>query len=139
MNFAATHKAVFALSLLIVLSFYPCPTTVAQDKVIDIPTTPNNCEDALAILDDTVIDGQKDKQSNFIVIARLGNGERAQRLNRERLHAVMLYFKNKNESRVVLASGTRAKGLGRVELYVAGKLFHVIAFPKNKFIDCREL
>ena len=139
MNISNNHKAAFTFWLLIVLFCYLSPTVVAQNKVVDVPITPNNCEDALAILDMTVIEGQKEKQSHYIVIARLGDGERAQRLNQRRLRAVMSYFRNKGESRVILASGERVKGLGRIELYVGGKLLYVIAYPKKGFIDCRGL
>ena len=139
MNILEKLKATFIVWLLLVLFLCVSPNSVSQIRGEYIPTRAHNCEDGLLILDMTLIEGQKDKESQFIVIAHLGDSERSQRLNQKRLRDVMSYFKQKGESRVVLASGGRVKGLGRLELYVSGKLLYVLAFPKNGHIDCRGL
>jgi hypothetical protein len=139
MNPLEKLRATFIVWLLLVLFLCVSPKSVAQIRGEYTPTRAHNCEGALAILDMTLIEGQKDKESRFIVSAHLGDSEGSQRLNRKRLRDVMSYFRQKGESRVVLASGERVKGLGRLELYVSGKLLHLLAFPKNGFIDCRGL
>jgi hypothetical protein len=139
MNILEKFKATFTVWLLLLLFLCITPKSVAQIRGEYTPTSAHNCEDALAILDFTLIEGQKDKESKFIVIAHLGDGERSQRLNQKRLRDVRSYFRQKGESRVVLASGERMKGLGRLELYVSGKLLYILAFPRNGYISCRGL
>ena len=85
------------------------------------PDKPINCEDFQAQLDIAIIEWQKVKDSRLILIARLGNGETNRKLNRQRLFYVEDYLKKKDVE-YVFAEGDRVKGLGRMEVYVAGHL-----------------
>jgi len=71
----------------------------------------------------------------LIVIARLGDGERNRGLNRRRLHNVRTYLSEYVHARaaetIVTAGGERVSGYGRIELYVGGRLFHVLTLPRN--------
>lgn len=109
-------------------------TCSAQDKV----WVGHNCEDALAQLDISALEARKDPQTSIIVIARLGAGERPQTLNDKRLVPMLGYLRGKASNSVIGASGERVKGYGRIEVYVAGKLFYVQAYRKNRLIDCNR-
>ena len=80
------------------------------------------------------------KDSVVIVVARLGKGEVARIHNRNRLSAAKQYLLQYGlpVQRIVLAEGERAKGLGRVEFYVSGKLQDVLLINRNRglCIDC---
>jgi hypothetical protein len=102
----------------------------------DEPARPNVCEDALALLETAAVDARKDKVGYIIVVARLGNGEKSQSLNQKRLKSALPYLESRAGNKVVAASGEKVSGYGRLELYVSGRLLYVIAFPKNRLIDC---
>ena len=71
-----------------------------------------------------------------IVIARLGDGEYSREFNRRRLHNVRIYLTefdwHRRPETVITAEGERVKGYGRIELYVQGKLFRVLAVKRNR-------
>ena len=91
-------------------------------------------------LDMSASEAGKDEEGYVIAIARLGNGERSPELNRRRLWFARDYLINRRGwNRVVIASGERVKGLGRVELYVGGKLLYVLLHPKRGYISCGGL
>jgi hypothetical protein len=100
---------------------------------------PLNCEennlhlDLLANL--TTVEGPRD--GALIVIARLGDGERSQQLNLRRLHNVqvgLLDNRRIDPARVILTSGDRVAGSGRVEFYLGGKLMGVLRIERGKDI-----
>lgn len=129
----------FIIGFLILLLIGSNKFTHAQDNRWLNPTRPNNCEDALALLDTAAVDALTDVKSSIIVIARLGDREKSQKLNQRRLEAAVDRLKEKARNNVVGATGGRVQGLGRLELYVGGKLLYVIAYPRNGIIDCRDL
>ncbi len=97
------------------------------------PSEPQNCESDIAILD--AASRQAGEDGLIIVIARLGDGERNRELNHRRLHNVHTYLTEwdgrRNPKTVITAEGERAKGYGRIELYVSGKLFHTLLVYRN--------
>jgi hypothetical protein len=62
--------------------------------------------------------------SVVLVVARLGTGERSKRLNRSRLASVRKFVSQRKSytAAFYFAEGDRVDGLGRVEIYVLGKL-----------------
>lgn len=114
-------------------------TLIAQNKAEGTLTQSNNCEDALLYYDMTVLEARKDKGSYIILIARLGEGERSQKLSQRRLKDAKDYLDYKGEDKIVIAYGERVKGHGRVEMYVSGKLLYALRHPRNSYIDCRGL
>lgn len=72
----------------------------------------------------------------IIAIARLGDGEQRREINRRRLHNVRVYLTEFDWHRapetVITAEGERVRGYGRVELYVGGRLFRVLAVRPNR-------
>ena len=100
---------------------------------------PHSCDDALARLDNAALDAREDSESYIIVLARLGDGEKLQSLNRRRLDSAIPHLESKAGNKIVAASGDRVRGYGRLELYVRGKLLYFIAFPRNRLIDCSGL
>lgn len=72
----------------------------------------------------------------IIAIARLGDGESSREFNRRRLHNVRIYLTefdwHRTPETVITAEGERVRGYGRIELYVNGKLFEVLATKKNR-------
>jgi hypothetical protein len=79
---------------------------------------------------------QRAGQEGFIIIiARLGTKETSRKLNRERMQLLADYLGNTRgvpKGRIVLAEGERVRGLGRVEIYLSGRLFTVFTINRNK-------
>ena len=100
---------------------------------------PMECEGAEARLDFAVIDAKKSEESYLIVVSRLGSGEKSSALNNKRLAIIKEYILRRGtELKYVLASGGRVKGLGRVELYVNGRLKDVLPYKKNAISHCAQ-
>ncbi len=57
-------------------------------------------------------------------------------VNRRRLEVLRNYVGKRAVNKIKVASGERVKGAGRIEVYVGGRLFSVLVFPKNRLIDC---
>ena len=126
---------VFVAALLI-----PCSITSAgQDKAepgivppSQIEVRPTNCEFNVSVLAGAVQAAGED--GLIIMIARLGDRETRRDLNRRRLHNAGAYltgFGHRPARTIVAAEGARVRGFGRVELYVGGKLFHVLMMNVN--------
>ena len=125
----------FAVTLLHVGS---CKAT-AQGKVdlltascSQIETHPNNCEFNISIL--TGAHRVAGDESLIIMIARLGGRERKRDLNQRRLHNAQTFlteFGQRAPQTIITAEGERVNGYGRVELYISGKLFHVLLISPN--------
>lgn len=125
----------FAASLLLTCAAF----TAAQDvspptgsAPIQMETKPTNCEFHIATLD--AAHKQAGADGLVIVIARLGDGEQRQQLNRRRLYDVRTYlveFDHRSPQTIITAEGERVKGYGRVELYVGGKLFYMLMIRPN--------
>ncbi len=93
---------------------------------------PVECDTALAYLDEALVEMLQLKDTHLIVVARLGTGEVSSRLNTNRLNMIEAYFKRKlPDLKYVMAEGNEVKGLGRVELYVGGRLLHIMPIKKN--------
>jgi hypothetical protein len=79
-----------------------------------------------------------------IAIARLGDGESRQELSRRRLHNVLTVLTDNlglRRERIVLASGERVRGYGRVEIYVGGKLVDALLVDRGRdlCVDCCDI
>lgn len=98
--------------------------------------SPGSCEDNISYLNAAYVAANATGPNTLIIaIARLGDGERQRELNRRRLHNVRVYLTqfgwNRAPEAVITAEGERVKGYGRVELYVGGRLFDMIAVKNN--------
>jgi hypothetical protein len=108
------------------------PSRSVDSAPIGMEAKPTNCEFHVATLD--AAHDQAGKDGLVIVIARLGDGERRDDLNRRRLHNVRTYLKDfdhRSPHTIITAEGERVSGYGRVELYVGGKLFYVLMIRSN--------
>ena len=116
-------------ALLLLASLVVCADALPQHQ----PTKPQNCESDISILD--AASRKAGEDGLIIAIARLGNGERERKLNRRRLHNVRVYLTEWNGRRdpktVVTAEGERVNGYGGIELYVGGRLFHILLARPN--------
>lgn len=127
----------FALAISLLLIIFG--TAVAQGTVessaaqtSQMEMKPGDCEYNVSIL--TAAHNAAGADGLVIVIARLGNGERRKEFNRRRLHNVRTFlteFGNRAAQTIITATGERAGGYGRIELYVGGKLFHVLMIRPN--------
>ena len=123
------------LSLLIACILFAGPAS-AQDKTAPIVLERldgTRCESTKAMLD---LVAQRAGQEDFIIIiARLGTKETSRKLNRERMQLLADYLGDTRgvpKQRIVLAEGERVRGLGRVEIYLDGRLFTVFTINRNK-------
>ena len=139
MRYRKALKTILLIWLLLLWLASVTPGLIAQSRMTAIQAEPNNCEDALAILDYTALEARKNNESYMIVIARLGRGERSQTLSHRRLKAAMDNLSRKVNNKIVAAYGERVNAYGRLEFYVGGKLLYVLVYPKNGIIDCRDL
>jgi len=111
----------------------------AQEKVESgtIPSSqierkPANCEFNISVL--TGAHRVAGDAGLVIMIAGLGNRERRRHLNHRRLHnarTFLIEFGQRVPETIITAEGERVDGYGRVELYVGGKLFHVLMTNPN--------
>jgi hypothetical protein len=95
-------------------------------------TKPTNCEFNISVL--TGAHRVAGDAGLIIMIARLGKGETRRGLNGRRLHnarAFLIEFGHRAPQTIVTAEGERVNGYGRIELYVGGKLFHVLMTNPN--------
>lgn len=125
------HFAV-AVSLLLVTSCVASAQRKGTVPASQVETKPTNCEFNISVL--TGAHRVAGEDGLVIMIARLGNGERKQELNRRRLHNARTFlteFGQRAPQTIVTAEGESVDGYGRVELYVGGKLFHVLMTYPN--------
>jgi len=101
-----------------------------------VPEHPVSCESFAALVDNALVEWQQMQGTYLIIIARLGEGERVNGLNRSRLKDVEDYLKRDETIKYVTAEGNRVKGSGQVELYVGGKLRAAIPIKKNDESVC---
>ena len=93
---------------------------------------PMECEGAATRLDFAVVNTRKLEGAYLILIARLGTGEVSRSLNQARLSSVEEYvLRRGSDLKYVLAQGSRVKGLGRLEIYVGGRLADMMPLRKN--------
>jgi hypothetical protein len=92
---------------------------------------PVSCESFAALVDNDAVKWQGNEETYLIFIARLGKTERIAELNRSRLTEIEEYLKRYKNIKYVTAEGSRVEGLGKVEIYVIGKLSTVIPVKKN--------
>jgi len=114
---------------------------ISREAGVDDPLlqVPRNCEDAILYLDEALLAWLQARDTYIIVIARLGTGERSGRLNRQRLSGIEQFLTGRvPEVRYVTAEGSRVNGLGRVELYVSGRLLRTMPIRRNSEGYCMD-
>jgi hypothetical protein len=107
--------------------FFP----VRRQLQVPLDQRPMECEGAATRLDFAVIETEKLQDAYLIIVARLGKGERPY-LSDIRLSAVREYIlRSGPDLKYVMAKGSKVKGLGRIELYVGGRLTQVMPIRHN--------
>ncbi len=110
---------------------------VKSDKEI-----PSHCEHVRGILDSVLVQGANTEDSDVILIFRLGKGERSKKVINRRMEVVRnhINFRQQNPKKFILAEGEKTNGLGKVEIYIKGKLTEVLFAKKNVNLgyDCLE-
>jgi len=92
-----------------------------------------HCETTKAELD--LIAERAGQEGLIIIISHLGTKESSRSLNLRRLHSLAAYLQKTraiDADRIVTAEGERVQGLGRVEIYLKGKLFTVFTVKRNR-------
>jgi hypothetical protein len=129
------HAQIFRSCLLIgllALTLFAQQKSKSESAVSSSQEEPTECDAATGRLDHAVIDTREMEGSYLIIITRLGKGETSSRLNKQRLSVVEEYVLRRGANlKYVLAEGRRVKGLGRVELYVGGRLLYIMPIKKN--------
>jgi hypothetical protein len=104
---------------------------IGRELQVPLDQQPMECEGAAMRLDFAVINTKKLQDAYLIIVARLGTGERFY-LSDIRLSVVREYILRMGpDLKYVLAKGSRVKGLGRIELYVGGRLTEVMPLTHN--------
>jgi hypothetical protein len=102
-------------------------------RYAQIDPKPTNCENHIAVLEAAHHDAGK--EGLIIIIARQGAGENRRDLNRRRLYNARAYLTEylnlRASETIVTAEGERVKGYGRIEIYIGGKLYYVLALKRN--------
>ncbi len=98
---------------------------------------PTNCEDTGLFRDEVTLAAREVTDAQVILIAKLGTGERARSLSKRRLDRLGGMFRSWSGLATVRAEGERVLGLGRIEVYVAGRLYRVFLFERGAYRpDC---
>ncbi len=110
------------------------PERVGRGNVgAEIGIDGTNCENTKSVLVAAAQAAGED--ATIIIIARLGSGEFLRSVARRRLAGAKDYLEavgGIRRERLVTAQGERVRGLGKVEVYVGGKLYEVFALKRNK-------
>jgi len=109
--------------------------TAAQSAAPSAPILINgdSNEDSKAGLDLIAQDAGSDKL--IIMVARLGRGESSGGLNWGRLRTASSFLeavRGVPKQRMILASGERVRGAGRIEVYLGGELRVAFVFARNR-------
>ena len=110
--------------------------TSSQAQVRDETRIPTSCESAAAILDFAVIDIKKLPDTYLIIVSRPGKGETGTVTRIRLANAEEYVLRRGSDLKYVLATGRRTSGLGRLEIYVAGRLHAIMPFKKNAKSHC---
>lgn len=126
-------------NILCITMLFTCSTIVFSQTKDDIVETFFNCESLRLdyewlrrMYDDT------EKGTPFlplIIIAHLGNNERNNNLNWQRLKVAKEFAKRYSMLNTISAQGKKIKGIGRVEIYYGGILRLVILAKRNEKFD----
>lgn len=134
----------FLVLIWVAASISPCNAQVLNADPSK-KTSPESCETHSLILDMMRNEVMRDSGQDGVVIAvaRLGKGEVSRDLNRRRLFNLRVHWEDYGlpAAKLISAEGERANGYGRVELYVAGKLFDVLLVSRKKdlCVDCCDM
>lgn len=94
---------------------------------------PTNCENHIAVLE--AAHDKTGQDGLLIIIARRGISEDRRGLNHRRLYNARAYLTDylnvRTPEKIVIAEGEPVNGYGRIELYVAGRLFYVLGLTHN--------
>lgn len=131
-------KNVVILSVALILTTF---NIFAQTKQ-PVEEVPSNCEYVRVALDNSLYETTETEDSNVIFIFRLGKKETSKTLNNRRMDTVEKHIKFRvpDFDRYIVAVGRKNNGLGKVEIYVKGKLTWELFAKKNKDLgyDCLE-
>ena len=133
---ARLAKAWFSVLLVGFTTLCAAGQAFNQNRQDEFPTT---CEDSIRIVAEAMIknDKRRDEKASFIVVSRLGVGEKQllepKRIKNIKSHLVAL----KAPFPVLVLRGEKAPGLGRLEFYVDGVLIDELRFVKNQVLDLR--
>ena len=133
-------KRKYTVLLLIFLSLFFHFRLFSQSKSgEEIPT---ECEAMRALLDNSLIRISQNEDASLIFIFRLGKSEKSRKVISRRMETIKNFFKFRIPAfnRFVLAEGERTAGLGKLEIYIDGKLTYELFAKKNADLgdDCLE-
>lgn len=96
-----------------------------------------NCEATRAGMEVVVKEANRKKNSFFIIIIRLENGERTS-LYQARRKALTDWFEKRYTGKTVFALGAPVKEIGRADMYIGGKLATGLGFRRNNGKFCSD-
>jgi hypothetical protein len=142
----ATNKAILLYIRMLGVLLVCGNLALAQERVFgptSFPDGPTNSEINILRLEDVGRFAKKESADGSVVIliGRLGREEQSRELSRRRLHNVREFLTDYIPGHtIVTAEGEKAKGYGRVEIYIGGKIVDSMLAERNKdlLVDCCE-
>ncbi|MER3633214.1 MAG: hypothetical protein C4325_14525 [Blastocatellia bacterium] len=118
---------IFLLSLCFMALVTPAQKQTRQvDK-------PSECEYVRQALDESIFASINDQESTVIFILRKGRGEFGEKILSKRVAAIRahLNFRKADPTRFVIAESDRTNGLGKLEIYIKGRLAWELFAARN--------
>jgi hypothetical protein len=99
----------------------------------------STCEHIKHALDLSIVEGRKNKDAQVIIILRRGEKERGKNLIKNRISWVEKYLQLKEPTlKYVFAEGYMSNELGRIEIYIQGKLEWELFMRTNAIHNCAD-
>jgi len=103
---------------------------------------PSSCEYTRAVLDSNLADAKKLSDNSYIIFVFRAGEKEARRINMKRMETVRKHiaYRLPDFTNFVLAEGESVSLLGKVEIYIQGKISSIIFLDKGKNIgeNCVE-
>lgn len=100
------------------------PSALSAQSPVTKSETPSNCEELRHILDESILSAAGANAARVIFIFTFGKQENSKALMDRRMKTVKnhIIFRSANVNRFLFAQGEKNQGLGKLEVYIKGKL-----------------
>lgn len=112
--------------------FFLSPLSVAGQSAVQ---TPANCEQFRHEIDEALVNMNEETDSVLIFIFKPGAKENSKKLLKKRVASIESFIKSRSSkfSKYVVAEAPKASGLGKLEIYLKGRLISEL-YIKHKSV-----